>query len=106
VAHTQPDEKPLHWIGSSRDDVCAFPGDVRVIVGFALLQAELGGKHIDAKPLKGFGGASMLEIITDYDGGAYQTDYTVKFRSAIYVLHAFQEKSKRELRRLRRNWTK
>lgn len=85
----------MHWIGSSRDDVREFPSEVRVMVGFALLQAELGGKYIDAKPMKGFGGAGVLEIVTDHDGSTYRTVYTIKLPSAVYVLHAFQKKSKK-----------
>lgn len=61
---------------------------------YALLLAELGGKHPDAKPLQGFGGAGVLEVVDDYDGDTYRAVYTVKFDEAVYVLHAFQKKSK------------
>jgi phage-related protein len=94
VAERTP-RKALHWIGSSLDDLRAFPGVVRQTVGFALFQAQLGGKHVDAKPLKGFGGAGVLEVIDDNDGSTYRAVYTIRFRSAVYVLHAFQKKSKR-----------
>jgi phage-related protein len=63
-------------------------------LGFALKVAQSGGKHLDAKPLKGFGGASVIEIVENYDGDTYRAVYTVKFSEAIYVLHAFQKKSK------------
>jgi phage-related protein len=59
-----------------------------------LYQAQLGGKHPSAKPLKGYKGAGVLEIVEDFDGDTYRAVYTVKFREAIYVLHAFQKKSK------------
>ncbi|MGI8856335.1 MAG: type II toxin-antitoxin system RelE/ParE family toxin [Thermomicrobiales bacterium] len=87
--------RPIHWVGSSKDDLRAFPDDVQDVMGYALELAQRGTKHPDAKPLKGFGGASVLEIIDDYDGDTYRTMYTVRLRSGIYVLHAFQKKSKR-----------
>jgi phage-related protein len=62
-------------------------------MGFALHQAQLGGKHGSAKPLKGFGGAGVLEIVADHVGDTFRTVYTVKFSTAIYILHAFQKKS-------------
>jgi protein phosphatase len=63
--------------------------------GFALYVAQRGGKHPSAKPLKGFGGAGVLEVVDDYDGNAYRTVYTVKLAGAVYVLHAVQKKSRR-----------
>jgi len=87
--------KPLRWIGASRDDLRAFPESVRRRVGGALWDAQLGGKAPYAKPLKGFGGASVLEIVDDFDGNTYRAVYTVKFAHAVYVLHAFQKKAKR-----------
>lgn len=85
--------KSLEWIGTSRRDLRAFPEDVRDEMGFALYQAELGAKHRSAKSLKGFGGAGVLEVVADDDGNTFRTVYTVKFRLAVYVLHAFQKKS-------------
>jgi phage-related protein len=92
------DEKPVEWVGSARDDLKAFPGDVVREIGHALYVAQIGGKHPSAKPLTGdkeFKGAGVLEIVEDHDGSAYRAVYTVKFAGAIYVLHAFQKKSKR-----------
>ena len=63
-------------------------------MGYALYQAQIGKKHANAKPLKGFGGAGVLEIVTDHVGDTFRAVYTVKFAHAIYVLHAFQKKSK------------
>ena len=87
--------KPVFWIASSRKDVMAFPKEVRQTVGQALFDAQTGGKHSDAKPLKGFKGAGVLEVVEDDDGSTYRAVYTVKFAGAVYVLHAFQKKSKR-----------
>ena len=87
--------KPLEWIGSSQDDLNAFPRPARREAGYALYLAQIGMKAVKAKPLKGFGGAGVLEVVADHDGNAYRTVYTVKFAKAVFVLHAFQKKSKR-----------
>src|SRR4051794_8547672 len=87
--------KPLFWISTSRDDLRALPEKVKDVMGFALYQAQQGGKHIAAKPLKGFGGAGVLEIVADDDGSTFRGVYTVKFTGAVYVLDAFQKKSKK-----------
>lgn len=87
--------KPVEWVGSSLADVRAFPEDVRRGFGQALFEAQLGGKHPAAKPLKGFRGASVLEIVEDHDGDTYRAVYTVRLAGVVYVLHAFQKKSKR-----------
>jgi phage-related protein len=86
--------KSVEWIGSALQDLRSFPEDVQRMIGFALYQAQLGAKHPDAKPLKGFKGASVLEIVEDFDGDTYRAVYTVKFEHVVYVLHAFQKKSK------------
>jgi phage-related protein len=86
--------KPVVWIRSSKDDLKTFPRTAQSHLGFALKLAQSGEKHPDAKPLKGFGGASVIEIVEDFDGDTYRAVYTVKFAEAIYVLHAFQKKSK------------
>jgi phage-related protein len=87
-------DKPLEFIGTSEDDLFDFPLEVKRCIGFALRAAQKGGKHPDAKPLKGFGGAGVLEIISDFDGDTFRAVYTVRFKGVIYVLHAFQKKSK------------
>jgi phage-related protein len=89
---------PLEFVGSSRDDLSGFPNDVKRSVGLALRTAQKGGKHPDAKPLKGFKGAGVLEIISDFDGNTFGAVYTVRFRSVIYVLHAFQKKSRKGIK--------
>ena len=86
--------KPLFWMGASKADLKAFPDEVQDVMGYALDFAQQGKKHSDAKPLKGFGGAGVLEIVDDYDGDTYRAVYTVKFPEAVYVLHCFQKKSK------------
>jgi phage-related protein len=90
-----PSVKPLIWIGSSREDLKTFPEEVRLVMGYALYLAQTGGKHPDAKPLKGFGGAGVLEVVDDFEGNAYRAMYTLKFEGAVYVLHAFQKKSRK-----------
>ncbi len=92
---SQQDEKPLIWIGSSRKDMQALPKEVQRFFGFALDFAQRGDKHDDAKVLKGFGGAGVLEVVEDDIGGTYRAVYTVRFAEAVFVLHAFQKKSKR-----------
>ena len=95
--HEPRDEpaKPVRWVGASREDLKAFPKDVQRRFGGALWDAQIGQKAPYAKPLKGFGGASVLEIVDDFDGDTYRAVYTVRFARVIYVLHAFQKKSKR-----------
>ena len=90
-----PPVKPLIWIGSSREDLKTFPEEVRLGMGYALYLAQTGGKHPDAKPLKGFGGAGVLEVVDDFKGNAYRAMYTLKLEGAVYVLHAFQKKSRK-----------
>lgn len=90
--------KPVEWIGSSYKDFRSFPDAVQDVMGFALYQAQIGQVHTNAKPLKGFGGASIQEIVDDNRGDTYRTVYTVKFENAIYVLHAFQKKSKKGIK--------
>lgn len=67
---------------------------MRFVFGQALFDAQTGHKHPAAKPLKGFGGAGVLEIVEDDTGGTYRAVYTIRFSGIVYVLHAFQKKSK------------
>jgi phage-related protein len=90
----KPSLKPLTWIGSSLDDLKDFPDEVKGEMGYGLYLAQTGMKHDAAKPLKGFKGAGVLEIVEDFDGDTYRAVYTVKFAGIVYVLHAFQKKSK------------
>lgn len=86
--------KPLCWVGSSKKDLLAMPSDVIDTLGFALHLAQSGNKHEQAKPLRGFGGTGVLEVIEDHMGDTYRAVYTVKLEAAVYVLHCFQKKSK------------
>jgi phage-related protein len=82
------------WIASSRDDICQLPKDVQRVFGFALRMAQMGTKHPDAKPLKGFGGAGVLEVVAQNDGDTFRAVYTVRLEGRVYVLDVFQKKSK------------
>lgn len=89
------EEKPLFWVASCKKDLLAFPADVQDVMGYALDLAQRGGKHADAKPLKGYKGAGVVEIVDDYDGDTYRCVYTVRFDEALYALDAFQKKSRK-----------
>jgi len=86
--------KPVVWIGSSLREFKDFPEQVRSEMGYALYVAQCGKRHRKTKILKGFKGSGVIEIIDIFEGNAFRTVYTVEFKSAIYVLHAFQKKSK------------
>lgn len=85
--------KTLGFVGSTREDLRTFPRSVQKAIGDSLLVAQFGGKASNAMPLKGFGGAGVLEIIERFDGDTYRAIYTVRLRHAVYVLHCFQKKS-------------
>ncbi len=91
-------ERPLCWVGRSLDELREFPGEVVDFMGYALHLAQQGDKHPDVKPLKGFAGGSVLEVVADYSGNTWRMVYTVRYRDVIYVLHAFQKKSKQGIR--------
>ena len=86
--------KPVVWIGSSRRDLKGFPKQVRFDIGQALYAAQMGETDPATKPLKGFGGAKVMEIIDRHNTNTYRAVYTVQFAGLIYVLHSFQKKSK------------
>ncbi|MBO4329088.1 MAG: type II toxin-antitoxin system RelE/ParE family toxin [Rhodocyclaceae bacterium] len=85
--------KPLVWVGSSKKDLMKMPDEVQDTFGYALHLAQTGKKHGDARPLKGFGSAGVLEVIEDCATSTYRAVYTVRFQDAVYVLHCFQKKS-------------
>jgi len=90
--------RPLVWIGDSLDQLKTFPADVQDVFGYALYIAQTGGKHPDAKPLRGdpaFRAGAVLEVVDDHAGDTYRAVYTVRFHDLIYVLHCFQKKSRR-----------
>jgi phage-related protein len=89
-----PSKKPAEFVGSAEEDLASFP---RPVMGFAIYMAQIGQKHQAAKPLTGhkdFKGAGVLEVVDDHDGDTYRAVYTVKLAAVVYVLHAFQKKSK------------
>jgi phage-related protein len=96
------DEKPLHWVGSSKRDFLEFPAAVKGDMGNALGLAQFGGTAPTAKPWKGLG-PGVLEIVESHDGNAYRAVYTVKLEKAVYVLHAFQKKSPSGIRTAQRD---
>jgi len=87
--------KPCLFVGPSRRELKTFPDEVQSSIGHALHQAQCGDEPDSAKALKGFGGRSILEIVEDFDGNTYRAVYTVRFAGLVYVLHAFQKKSKK-----------
>ncbi|MFN7932214.1 MAG: type II toxin-antitoxin system RelE/ParE family toxin [Bryobacteraceae bacterium] len=95
--------KSVQWVGTSRKDVQSFPERVRRVVGHALYAAQNSEVDSAAKPLRGFGSAKVMEIVADHDSGTYRSVYTVQFREIVYVLHAFQKKSKQGISTPRRD---
>jgi phage-related protein len=95
--------KPVFWAGHSRQDLRECPEDVQRLVGYALYFAQEGDKHPRSKPLRGYRGADVLEIVDDYDGDTYRAVYTVRFAEAVYVLHVFQKKSSHGIATSRRD---
>lgn len=95
-------EKPLYWVGSSKKDLLAFPEPVKDQIGAALSVAQFGGKHPAVKPWKGQG-PGVFEVVEDYDRAAYRAVFTVRFKAAVYVLHAFQKKSPRGVKTRKRD---
>jgi len=92
-----PSIKPLYWVGSSKKDLLALPEEVVDVFGFALYQAQIGKKHEQAKPLKGFGSAGVLEVVEDWQGNTYRAVYTVRLACGVFVLHVFQKKAKKRI---------
>jgi phage-related protein len=86
--------KPLVWVGSSKKNFLTFPDNVVNDVGHALYLAQCGDKPLNAKPLRGFSDAGVLEVVEQHDGDTYRAVYTVTLEDAVYVLHCFQKNSK------------
>jgi phage-related protein len=92
------DPRPLIWRGASKADFMAFPRTVQREMGYALFLAQMGERHSTmTKTLSGFGSAAVMEVRKSYDGDAYRAVYTVHYADAVYVLHAFQKKSKKDV---------
>jgi len=77
--------KPLEWIGSSKKDLMALPPEVVDVFGYALYLVQTGERHDQAKPLRGFGSAGVLEVVEDWRGNAYRAVYTVRFAARVFV---------------------
>ena len=90
--------RPLVWVGSSKRDLKTFPRAVQRDLGQALEIAQFGRTPVHAEPLKGFKGSGVVELVEDHDGNTYRAVYTVRLVGRIYVLHAFQKKSKRGIK--------
>lgn len=86
--------KDLFWCSGCRKELAKFPEEVRDVMLQALFIAQKGGKHPDAKVMKGFGGAGVVEVVESFEKNAYRAVYTTKVKEAVYVLHVFQKKSK------------
>jgi phage-related protein len=86
--------RPLVWLGNTKKDLGVLPEEVIDTFGYALHLAQTGKKHEQAKPLRGFGSAGILEIVEDWRGNTYRAVYTVRFAGAVFVLHVFQKKAK------------
>ena len=89
--------RPLVWMGNSRKNICEFPSEVQKAVGYALQLVQAGETPMEAKPFKGVG-SGVYEIVKRYDTDTYRAVYAVKIGEKLYVLHAFQKKSKRGIK--------
>lgn len=85
--------KDIQWLGDSLERLREFPQEVRSEIGAALREAQKGGKHALAKPIPDWG-PGVTEIVSDYHTDTYRAVYTAKLGNHIFVLHAFQKKSK------------
>ena len=96
MARHADEPRPLVWRGSSKGDFMAFPRAAQREMGYALFLAQMGERHPKmARTLKGFGGVTMIEVSESQEGNAYRAVYTVRYADAVFVLHAFQKKSKK-----------
>jgi len=96
-------QRPVHWIGSAKRDYDKFPETVQDDAGYDLWQVQLGKCPSSAKPMKGLGGTDVLELTEPFDSDTYRVICTVRFKLAIYVLHAFQKKSKQGIKTSRKD---
>ena len=87
-----PAERPLVWLGRSKDDISAMPKAVKASFGYRLRRVQQGQQTADTKALSQFG-AGVFELREAFGGNAWRVVYAVKLRNAVYVLHAFMKKS-------------
>ena len=97
MKHLPRPERPLLWLGSSRKDYADFPPKVQEEFGFELFLAQTGLHPPSAKMLKGIG-SGIVELVEDFDSDTYRAVYTVRFETAVYVLHCFKKKSKQGIK--------
>lgn len=97
------ERKKLVWIGSSKKDLLDLPDDVKRTMGYALHRAQIGEQYENSKVLKGFGSADVIEIIDNDADGTYRLMYTVRMKDIVFVLHAFQKKSKQGIKTSQRD---
>ncbi len=86
--------KILKWIGSSREDLKEFPDEIIDEMGHGLYLVQMGDRPSHAKTLSGFGSAKVIELKESDRSGTYRVVYTIEMAEFIFVLHAFQKKSK------------
>jgi phage-related protein len=86
--------RPLIWVGNSKRNIQAFPKSAQKVIGDELQLIQFGGMPKHAKPFKGIG-SGVLEIAVRFEGHAYRTVVAVQLDERVYVLHAFQKKSKK-----------
>ncbi len=103
VAGEERKPRPAVWVGTSLEDLKMFPDEVQDEMGYGIFVAQMGDKHRKAKPLKGFKGGGVLEMISDHRGDTFRAVYTVRLVHAVYVLHAFQKKSKKGIETQKRD---
>jgi phage-related protein len=90
--------KCLIWVGSSKRDLLEFPKEVKSSMGYGLYLAQAGERPLHSKILKGFGSAGVIEIFESDESGTFRVVYTIKISNFVFVLHAFQKKSKQGIK--------
>jgi phage-related protein len=90
----RPTLRPVIWLVDTRKTLKGFPQDVQDEIGYGLYLAQIGEKHVRAKPLKGLG-SGVMELVSDHRGDTFRGVYTVRFADSVYVLHVFQKKSRK-----------
>lgn len=89
--------RPLRWIGSARKDYLGFPEKLQEEFGYQLHMAQVGLHPPSAKLLKGLE-SGTVELVEDFDGDTFRAVYSVRFDTAVYVLHSFKKKSKQGIK--------
>ncbi|MGL5939243.1 MAG: type II toxin-antitoxin system RelE/ParE family toxin [Waterburya sp.] len=86
-------DKPIYWIGSSKEDIAQFPLEVKKKAGFQLRAVQRGQSPLDFKSMSIIGkGVEEIRIRTEE---AYRVFYVARFPEAVYVLHAFNKKTQK-----------